>query len=216
MAQQGQAAGTAQAGAGTHTPMIVIGILAAILNGAITLASINGYFIFIPINIIGGFAFNITPLFPASTAIILGFGLWRYSGTRPFPVIIAALCIFFLPILFVNLWNAFNGFLINQLPDSVVTNPNSFYVTYIPKSLLSVIGILPVLAVCSRQFRNWSVWIWLIVIWVGLDALVYSGFRFGTIPRNIYPWVYTVVRVLGLLVLGWYFGRPVQAARAPA
>jgi hypothetical protein len=216
MAQQRQAAGTAQAGAGTQGPMIVIGILAAICNFAITTATVYGHTVFIPINILGGFSFNVAPLLPASTALILGFGLWHYSGVRQSRAWLAALCIFVGPILFVNIWNALTGVLLNLLPDSVVTNSQNFYGIFLAQRAVSVLGVLPVLAVASRQFRNWWVWVLVIIVWAGGDTLLFGMFRNSMITRDTYQWLYPVERVLGFLVLGWYFGRPVSAASAPA
>ncbi|HUB96835.1 MAG TPA: hypothetical protein VL993_13015 [Stellaceae bacterium] len=206
MAQQGQTAGRAPA-EGSVTPIIVIGVLAAIFNFAITTATVYGHTLFFPVNILGGFSFNVAPLLPASTALILGYGLWQYSGVRAGPAVIAAIFIFATPIVLVQVWNALTGVLLNMLPDSVVTNSQNFYGIFFAQRMVSVLSVMVVIAIASRQFRNWPVWILLIIVWAGGDTLLFGLFRDSVITRDAYQWLYPVERVIGFLILGAYFAR---------
>jgi hypothetical protein len=208
MAQRGTtgAAGAAPDGA-TESPVIVLGIAAIVLFCTITIAASYGHAIVIPVNILGGFSFNVAPLLPAATALILAFGLWRYCGLGEGKAVLAALCIFLAPIILVQLWNLLTGFILNLLPNSVVTNSQNFYGILFAKGLVSVIGIMLVLAIAARPFRAWSAWLCLIVVWAGGDVLLFGLYRNSMFTRDVYQWLYIAERVVGFLVLGWYFQR---------
>jgi flagellar biosynthesis protein FlhB len=216
MAQQRGTTGAADAAptGSAAAPMVVLGISAAVLFVAITLAASHGYSIVIPVNILGGFSFNVAPLLPAATALILAFGLWRYSGLSQGKAWLAALCIFVAPILFVQIWNALTGFMLNLLPNSVVTNSQNFYGILFAKGLVSVVGIMLVMAIAARPFRAWSAWLWLAIVWAGGDVLLFGLYRNWMFSRDVYQWLYIVERILGFIVLGWYFRRPPRPATA--
>jgi hypothetical protein len=212
MAQQNQAGGAIRPAGGLASPMVVITVLAIILNFAITLATVYGYTIFIPIDILGGFTFKLAPLLPASTALILAFGLWRYSGVRQSRAWLAALCIFLAPIILVQIWNSLTGVLLNLLPDSVVTNSQNFYGIFFAQRAVSVLGVLPVMAIAARPFRDWKIWLALIIVWAGGDTLLFGLFRNSVMTRDTYQWIYPVERIIGFMVLAY----PWQRAARPA
>jgi hypothetical protein len=202
-------------GQGAMTPVVVITILAIIANFAITTASAYGHNIFFPINILGGFSFNVAPLLPAATALILAFGLWQYSHIGQGRAWIAALCLFVAPILFVQIWNAFTGWLLNLLPDSVVTNSQNFYGIFFIQRAVSAAGVLVVLTVAAAGFRAWTVWLWVLIIWAGGDTLLFGLYRDQVITREIYMWLYPVERVIGFIVLACYYQRPARSEARP-
>lgn len=214
MAQQDRTAGATGPApdASTALPMVVLGIAAAILFAAITLAAAHGYSVIIPVNILAGFSFNVAPLLPLATALILAYGLWRYAGVSQGRAWLAALFIFLAPIILVQLWNLLTGFMLNLLPDSVVTNSQNFYGILFAKGLVSVIGIMLVLAIAAPQFRAWSAWLWLAVVWAGGDVLLFGLYRNSMFSRDVYQWLYIIERILGFVVLGWYFARPPRPA----
>lgn len=210
MARQNEA-GVASSARGLDLPVLVIGILAIIANFAITLATVYGHTFFIPVNILGGFSFNVAPLLPATTALILAFGLWHYSRIRQSRAWLAALCIFLAPIILVQIWNAATGVLLNLLPDSVVTNSQNFYGIFFAQRTVSVLGVLPILAIAARPFRAWMVWVLVIIIWAGGDTLLFGLFRNSVMTRETYQWIYPCERVIGFLVLAYQWQRPAAA-----
>lgn len=226
MAQQNPAAVASQPKAKPARPpaaknaeaAAVIGGVAVVLNFAITIASMHGISIAIPINILGGFSFRVAPLLPAATALTLAFGLWRYSGVSQPKAWLAALCIFLAPIIFVQIWNALTGVLLNLLPDSVVTNSQNFYGIFLVQRVVSAASVLLVMAIAAREFRAWQVWLIVLIVWAGGDTLLFGLYRNQAITMNGYQWLYPVERVLGFIVLGWYYRHPSPApapARAP-
>jgi hypothetical protein len=189
----------------TMAPVVVITILAIIANFAITAASAYGHSLFFPINILGGFSFNVAPLLPAAAALILAFGLWQYSHLSQGRAWLAALCLFVAPILFVQIWNALTGWLLNLLPDSVVTNSQNFYGIFFVQRAVSAAGVLLVLTVAAASFRTWRVWLYVLIVWAGGDTLLFGLYRDQVITREVYIWLYPLERVIGFIVLAWYF-----------
>ncbi|HUK60060.1 MAG TPA: hypothetical protein VLV50_12590 [Stellaceae bacterium] len=204
MTVQQPAHGTAS---GTMEPLVVITILALVLNLAITWLSATGHNIVFPINILGGFSFNVAPLLPAATALIIAFGLWRYAGLSQGRAWLAALFIFIAPIVLVQIWNALTGLLLNLLPDSVVTNSQNFYGIFFVQRAVSAASVIVVMAIASPIFRAWSAWLWLIVIWAGGDTLLFGLYRNAVMTREVYLWIYPFERVLGFIVIAWYLQR---------
>ncbi|MGH7091368.1 MAG: hypothetical protein ACREFQ_20950, partial [Stellaceae bacterium] len=119
---------------GTLVPIVVIPILALVLNALILIAGSRGYSLVIPINILGGFSFNVAPLFPAATALVLGFGLWQWDGMSQARAWLVAIFIFLVPIIVSQIVNYLTGILLAHLSDAAVTNSQNFYFILFLKS----------------------------------------------------------------------------------
>jgi hypothetical protein len=189
-------------------PMVVIPVLALVLNAAILVASAAGYNLIIPINILAALAFNVAPLFPAATALILGFALWQWGGMSQGRAWIAVLCLFLVPIVVSQIVNYGTGVLLMHLSDATVTNSQNFYFILFLKSAFSAASVLLVLAVADRRFRPWWVWVSLIILWAGGDTLLFGLFRNALITRDLYQWLYPCERVLGFILLAYALQRP--------
>jgi hypothetical protein len=190
-------------GQGVMAPVVVLPVLALILNGAIIAASSYGYTLFFPVNIIGGFSYNVAPLFPAATAIVIALGLWRYGGLSQGAAWGALVAVFIVPIVASFIINYLTGILLANLSDAAVTNSQNFYFILFLKSAVSAASVLLVMAFFSPLFRGWAVWLAVIILWAGGDTLLFGLFRNQMITRTAYQWLFPVVRVLGYIVIGY-------------
>lgn len=199
-------------GQGAMAPIVVLPVLALILNGAIILASAYGFSLFFAVNIIGGFSYNVAPLFPAATAIVIALGLWRYGGLGQGAAWAALVAVFIVPIIASFIINYLTGVLLANLSDAAVTNSQNFYFILFLKSAVSAASVLLVMAFFSPLFRGWALWLAVIVLWAGGDTLLFGLFRNQMITRTAYQWLFPVVRVLGYIVIGYWFQRPARAS----
>ena len=203
MAAQRQQSAAIGAGNGAVPVIVVIPLLALILNGAIIAASTYGYNFSFPVNILGGFSFNVAPLFPAAAALIIGFGLWH---GRTLDLGAAWLTVAFLliaPIVTSFIMNYLTGVLLAHLSDAAVTNSQNFYFILFLKGAASAASVLLVMAIASRVFRSWWLWIAIIVLWAGGDTALFGLFRNSVVSMSAYHYLYPVVRMLGYIVIGY-------------
>jgi hypothetical protein len=191
---------------GGATPVIVIGIIALVLNLLVTGLAVAGLRLFIPFNILGGFSFNLGVL-PVVTALIIAFALWLYGGLGQGLAWLAALCLLVFPIIVSFIMNFLTGVLLSNLSDAAVTNASNFYFILFLKSAASAATILAVAAFAVPAMRQWPVWVGLIIVWAGGDALLFMLFRNVLITREVYQWLYPIERTLGFMVIAWQLQR---------
>jgi hypothetical protein len=191
---------------GGATPVIVIGIIALVLNLLVTGLAVAGLRLFIPFNILGGFSFNLGVL-PVVTALIIAFALWLYGGLGQGFAWLAALCLLVFPIIVSCIMNFLTGVLLSNLSDAAVTNASNFYFILFLKSAASAATILAVAAFAVPAMRQWPVWVGLIIVWAGGDALLFMLFRNVLITREVYQWLYPIERTLGFMVIAWQLQR---------
>jgi hypothetical protein len=191
---------------GGATPVIVIGIIALVLNLLVTGLAVAGLRLFIPFNILGGFSFNLGVL-PVVTALIIAFALWLYGGLGQGFAWLAALCLLVFPIIVSFIMNFLTGVLLSNLSDAAVTNASNFYFILFLKSAASAATILAVAAFAVPAMRQWPVWVGLIIVWAGGDALLFMLFRNVLITREVYQWLYPIERTLGFMVIAWQLQR---------
>jgi hypothetical protein len=214
MAQVG-AAGAAAPGAmdtrGALSGALSLGIVALILNLIVLGFSAAGFHLFIPFNIIGGFSFNIG-LAPVMTALTVALALWRYGGLSQGRAWFAAVLVFAVPIVVSFIVNYGTGVALQLLPDSVVTNATNFYGILFLKGAFSAASVLIVVLYFAPPFRDWTVWVGLIVIWAGGDTLLFMLFRNQAITREVYQSLYPLERMLGFMLIAWQLHRPAPRA----
>ena len=201
----------AAGGEGMAAPVLVVGLLALILNLAVTALSVAGYRLFIPFNILGGFSFNLGVL-PVVTALIVAFALWWYGGLSQGGAWLAALFLLVVPIVVSFIVNDLTGVLLANLSNAMVTNASNFYGILFLKSAFSAASILLVAAIAAPAFRGWGVWLALIIVWAGGDTLLFMLFRNQAISRDLYQWLYPIERTLGFMVIAYQLRRPPRAA----
>ena len=213
MARQNQSAGISAAGGqGGMSAVVVVGLVALVLNLAVTALSAAGYRLFIPFNILGGFSFNLSAL-PVVTALVVAFALWRYGGVSQGKAWGAAILLFVVPVVVSFIMNYGTGVLLQNLSNAAVTNSSNFYFILFLKSAASAASILLVSLFYARAFRAWMVWLVLIVVWAGGDTLLFGLYRNQMITRDVYQWLYPLERTLGFMVIAYQLQRPARAAR---
>lgn len=198
-------------GQGAASPVVVIGIVALVLNLAVTTLSVFGVRLFIPFNIIGGFSFNLGVL-PVVTALIVAFALWRYAGVSQGRAWVAALLLLIVPIIVSFIVNYGTGVLLANLSNAMVTNATNFYGILFLKSAFSAASVLLVAAFYAPALRGWLVWVALIIVWAGGDTLLFMLFRNSVITRPVYQWLYPIERTLGFIVIAYQLQRPTGRA----
>ncbi len=195
------------------TPVvIVVPLLALILNGAIIAASSYGYNFSFPVNILGGFSFNVAPLFPAAAALIIAFALWHGHPLDLGAAWLTAAFLLVAPIVTSFVMNYLTGVLLANLSDAAVTNSQNFYFILLLKGAASAASVLVVMTIVSPAFRHWTAWLWIIVLWAGGDTLLFGLFRNGLVSSSLYHYLYPVVRMLGFIVIGYELQRPARRA----
>jgi len=192
-------------------PVVVVGLVALVLNLAVTALSVAGFQLFIPFNIIGGFSFNLG-LLPVVTALTVAFALWRYAGVSLGSACLAALLLFVVPVVVSFIVNYGTGVLLANLSNAMVTNASNFYGILFMKTAFSAASVLLVASFYAPALRAWPVWIALIIVWAGGDALLFFLFRNQVITRDVYQWLYPIERTLGFMVIAWQLQRPARLA----
>jgi hypothetical protein len=211
MSGQDRSAGAAASTSG-GSAVVVIGVIALVLNLAVTALSVAGYRLFIPFNILGGFSFNLGVL-PVVTALIIAFALWRYGGLSQGKAWLAALFLFVVPVVVSFAMNYLTGKLLANLSNAAVTNSQNFYFILFLKSAASAASVLLVLAIAAAPFRAWPVWLALIVVWAGGDVLLFALYSHSMFTRDVYQWLYPLERTLGFIVIAYQLQRPARAVR---
>lgn len=206
MAQQ-RTSGAGATGGGLMGPAVVLPVAALVLYGAIIYGQANGYSYSFPVNILGGFSYRVAPLMPAAAALICGFGLWHYGGMRQGWAWLTVACVFLVPNIASFLMNYLTGVLLANLSDAAVTNSQNFYFILFLKAAVSAASLLLVLAVASRLYRSWLVWVLVIVLWAGGDTLLFALYRDQVLPMTGYMTLYPVGRALGFIVIGYQLQR---------
>ena len=200
----------AMGGQGT-SPVVVVGIVALILNLAVTALAVAGFKLSIPFNIIGGFSFNLG-LLPVVTAFVVGVALRRYGGLSQGRAWLATLLLFVVPVVVSFAVNYGTGVLLANLSDAMVTNASNFYGILFLKSAFSAASVLFVAACFAPAFRAWPVWLILIIVWAGGDTLLFLLFRNQAITRDVYQWLYPIERTLGFMVIAYQLQRRARVA----
>ena len=196
---------------GAMSGALALGIVALILNLIVLGFAASGFQLFIPFNIIGGFSFNIG-LAPVMTALTVALALWRYGGLSQGRAWYAAVLVFVVPIVVSFIVNYGTGVALQLLPDSVVTNATNFYGILFLKGAFSAASVLVVALYFAPVFRDWMVWVGLIVIWAGGDTLLFMLFRNQAITRDAYQAIYPIERMLGFMLIAWQLHRPAPRA----
>jgi hypothetical protein len=192
-------------------PVIVVGLVALVLNLAVTGLSAAGFKLFIPFNIIGGFSYNLD-LRPVVTAFVVGVALRRYGGVSQAQAWVATLLLFVVPVVVSFIVNYGTGVLLNNLSNAMVTNASNFYGILFLKSAFSAASVLLVAAFYAPALRGWPVWGALIIVWAGGDTLLFFLFRNQVITRDVYQWLYPIERTLGFMVIAYQLQRPARLA----
>ena len=187
MSRQTQTASMTAKPAG-GSAVVTVGVLALVLNLAVTALSVAGYRLFIPFNILGGFSFNLSAL-PLVTAIIVAFALWRYGPLSQGAAWVAGIFLFIVPVVVSFLMNYLTGVLLANLSNAAVTNSQNFYFILFLKSAASALSILVVAAIAVPSMRAWIAWVLLIVVWAGGDVLLFGLYRNAIITRDVYQWL---------------------------
>ena len=207
----GAAPSGAAGGEGMAAPVVVVGLLALILNLAVTALSVAGYRLFIPFDISGGFSFNLGVL-PVVTALIVALALRIYGGLSQGRAWLAALCLLAVPIVVSFIVNDLTGMLLANLSNAMVTNASNFYGILFLKSAFSAASILLVATIAAPALRSWTVWVALIIVWAGGDTLLFMLFRNQAVTRNVYQWLYPIERTLGFMVIACQLQRAPRVA----
>lgn len=192
-------------------PVIVVGLVALVLNLAVTGLFAIGYRLFIPFDIIGGFSFNLG-LLPVVTALVVAFALGRYGGLGLGRAWLAALLLLVVPVAVSFVVNYVTGVVLANLSDAMVTNASNFYGILFLKSALSAASVLVVAAFFAPALRTWPVWLSLIIVWAGGDTLLFMLYRNQAISRDLYQWLYPIERTLGFMVIAYQLQRPLRRA----
>jgi hypothetical protein len=210
MPKQAPGAAGAAAGAGGSggiAPVMLIPALALIAILVVLGLNLAGTNLVVPVNILAGFSYAVQPLAPALSAAILGYALWRYAGLGIGAVVIGMICIFALPIIVAF---AVGYVVATFVPFEVASVPENFYGLLLLQTGAGAASLLLVLAICTPAFRNVWVWVIVLVIWSGGATLLFWMFRNYLIAAS-YPWLYQTLRVLGFVVIGYQFQRPLPA-----
>jgi hypothetical protein len=208
---QNQSTHAASGGGMGMAPVVVVGLVALVLNLAVTGLSVAGYRLSIPFNIIGGFSFNLGVL-PVVTALVVAFALWRYGGLGQGSAWLAALLLLVVPVVVSFIVNYATGVLLANMSNAMVTNASNFYGILFLKSAFSAASVLFIAALFAPVFRAWPVWVSLIIVWAGGDTLLFMLYRNQAISRDVYQWLYPIERTLGFMVIAYQLQRPPQRA----
>jgi hypothetical protein len=202
MQQRGRSGSVAYTAAERQPAIVTVGLIALDLNLLVTALTVAGYRIFVPFNILAGFSFNLG-LLPVVTALIVAFALWRYGGMSLSGGWLFAHLLFVVPVAVSFIVNYLTGVLLMHLSDAAVTNASNFYFILFLKSAFSAASVLFVAAIASPAFREWSVWLYLIVIWAGGDCLLFFGYGQEWYTRDVYQWLYPIERTLGFMLIAY-------------
>ncbi|HXQ49791.1 MAG TPA: hypothetical protein VN802_01750 [Stellaceae bacterium] len=184
-------------------PVIIIPVLVILAQFAVVYATPKTGNFSLPMTMLAGFPYRVEPLFPAAVAVILGFGLWRYTGMGMISAVTASLLLFLLP------------FAASYLLAYYIAVHLPFQITSVADYSNALLSLRPavegvcrllVLAVCAPTFRSLSAWLLILACWSGATVLLLFAYLDEVVAAS-YPTLVEVATVLGFAAVGYQFPR---------
>jgi hypothetical protein len=194
-----------------QSPVVVLPVLAFIANAGVYYLATKGIAITVPIELIGGFALQLS-VAPALESVILALALWWWSGLTAASALVAAIVLFVVRLAVTFGWAYMMSKVMPLLPDAVLTQSSSFYGPLFLQTAVAGAGVLVVLALYEPAFRAWWPWILTLLIWACSTTLLFVLYQDRVIMAS-YPWLAHLARALGFIVIGDAFRRPLRHFR---
>ena len=185
-------------------PVIVIPALVIIAQFGVDYLTIWTGTISVPMQMMAGFPYPVELLFPAAVAVILAYGLWRYTGMGLAPTVIAALGLFLLPF-GASYLLAFS--IAVYLPFKIATVSDYSNALLSLRPAVEGFCRLLVLTVCAPTFRSVPLWLAVLLCWSGATVLLLVAYWDDVVAAS-YPTLVEIATLLGFVAVGYQFGRP--------